>query len=461
MNIPTKLNMAAVLVSACFVISACANFTHFNESQSGFDGRQKTTFIDAKQRVIVSNKLSDDQIRTCAEPSPDALSAIAASQDLSFGNGSIDLGLGNALAESAGSIGLRTQSIQLMRDAMYRLCEMYMSGAISDLSFETMNRRFQSSMVAILAIEQLTGAVRPPALGLEGRASTGPDPASAVKFADAETSARAELKAAEKALADHLSGEYAEASQNLAKQKAEINAKEIKDSEIEDQLKPHVERMKAADAKKNELEADVQTWTDAHKIAQRNIRAALRPTSRASSDADFEQRDEDECCDVQARTEVAEAVRGIVSDTLSLTFSRELCTTILINAMVEEPIAAGDDAPPAQILSHCLDQMEETANMLSAQTSVTRARANAIDAITNELIKDPENEDVANLFEMLSGEAPANFFLETTPVHGYASADPPLHGGANYEDAYGVEDGPIRRTAEGPLKSRDGELPES
>ena len=68
----------------------------------------------------------------CAEPSPDALSSFASSISGSAavtgeGSGS----LASALSEAAGSIGLRTQSITLMRDALYRVCEAYYNGAIS------------------------------------------------------------------------------------------------------------------------------------------------------------------------------------------------------------------------------------------------------------------------------------------------------------------------------------------
>lgn len=45
---------------------------------------------------------------------------------------------------------------------MYRNCEAYALGGASSIGLGTLQRRFQSTMVAILAIEQLTGAVRVP-----------------------------------------------------------------------------------------------------------------------------------------------------------------------------------------------------------------------------------------------------------------------------------------------------------
>ena len=67
--------------------------------------------------------------------------------------------LSNALGSSAASIGLRTQSITLMRDALYRMCEANANQAISGVSVEMILRRSQDLTAVIMAIEQLTGAV--------------------------------------------------------------------------------------------------------------------------------------------------------------------------------------------------------------------------------------------------------------------------------------------------------------
>ena len=162
MNKITLRAKAAVSVMALIILQGCASMTHYNKSQPmnfrSYPG-QVVTSLDAKQRVVLSNHTRDG-IAACAEPSPDALSALAATQEGSFGNGSVNAGLNASLQEQAASIGLRTQSIQLMRDAMYRLCEGYLSNSLDPMSFETLHRRFQNTMVAILAIEQLTGTVK-------------------------------------------------------------------------------------------------------------------------------------------------------------------------------------------------------------------------------------------------------------------------------------------------------------
>jgi hypothetical protein len=134
------------------LLAGCAEMTHLTRTRSVSGG--DAILIDAKQRGIFTRR---DVL--CAEPSPDALSAIAASQNMNIGTPKgTTIGQSISIAEAAASIGLRTQSIQLMRDHMYRLCEAYQSGAIGPVGLQLLHRRFQTTMVAILAIEQLTGA---------------------------------------------------------------------------------------------------------------------------------------------------------------------------------------------------------------------------------------------------------------------------------------------------------------
>lgn len=120
--------------------------------------------IDVKQRAIIVVKRKDANATVvCAEPSPDALSAYAMQLALEGSTPSQgELKLAASSQESAAYIGLRTQSIQLLRDAMYRNCEAYANGAIDEAQYGIASRRYQRSMVALLAIEQLTGAIRVP-----------------------------------------------------------------------------------------------------------------------------------------------------------------------------------------------------------------------------------------------------------------------------------------------------------
>ncbi len=173
--------MIACLLAALSVValSGCGNLQRQSRTFST-DGQSGIT-VDASQRAIYSvNKTLGDgkQWRAfCAEPSPDALSALVSSLGLDASVGAAGvakaLGLAGSAQDSTASIGLRTQTIQLLRDAMYRLCEGYASGALNDISFARLQRRYQHVMLALLAIEQLTGPVVAQQAALSGSTSAG------------------------------------------------------------------------------------------------------------------------------------------------------------------------------------------------------------------------------------------------------------------------------------------------
>ena len=148
----------ASLLSACSA-NHDAVFRSFDATQGN------SVAIDAKQRLAIANIRKGyygvpDQMVVCAEPSPDALSVLGASFSASGSEAQkFALDLAGASSESAEKIGLRTQTITVMRDEMYRLCEQYQSGALSAPGFERLQRRNQNYMMGLLAIEQLTGVV--------------------------------------------------------------------------------------------------------------------------------------------------------------------------------------------------------------------------------------------------------------------------------------------------------------
>lgn len=155
--------LSALILSAC---GSLGNLTAVNKKEtlgSGMSGKGYApagVFIDAKQRAILSNRRPDKDIRVvCAEPMPDALSAIAAQAGVSVSDISNAVSAEGGASEAAANIGLRTQTIQTLRDGFYRVCEAYMNG-LSEEQYSIMLRRFQTNMIALLAIEQLTGAVK-------------------------------------------------------------------------------------------------------------------------------------------------------------------------------------------------------------------------------------------------------------------------------------------------------------
>ena len=140
------------------------------------DIRQRAVLV-APHKVVTENmdkdgkstgKITVDKgMFVCAEPSPDAMASLA--YELAAKGGVPEKASGEiafAMHDSAAFTGIRTQSIQLLRDFGYRLCESHLSGAITSSQYDLLMRRFQKNTVALLAIEQLTGTVKAPPIVL-------------------------------------------------------------------------------------------------------------------------------------------------------------------------------------------------------------------------------------------------------------------------------------------------------
>lgn len=167
-----ELSIATAVLSGC---SANHNSIYRDLRTSAGTG----ALVDIKQRAIMAGErnaktANGNQKVVCAEPSPDSLSAyaaeIAAKTDTGKG---VSVELATAFQESVAFVGLRTQSIQLLRDAMYRSCEAYMNGAISESQYSVLARRYQKHAIALLAIESLTGTVKAPAVTINTSGSAG------------------------------------------------------------------------------------------------------------------------------------------------------------------------------------------------------------------------------------------------------------------------------------------------
>lgn len=236
-----KLKKITLLIAASLSIVGCANQ---NSIYRTFDiAKGESPMVDIRQRAVLvapnkattekfdkDNKLtekisSERGMFVCAEPSPDAMASLA--YELAAKGGVPEKASGElafAMHDSAAFTGIRTQSIQLLRDFGYRLCESHLSGAITSAQYDLLMRRFQKNTVALLAVEQLTGTVKlsPIVLTSSGKAEA--------------TKSLAEQRVEREKLDDRIS--------DLDKQK--------------DALKKKRDDAKAADAKTDTTELDGQ-----------------------------------------------------------------------------------------------------------------------------------------------------------------------------------------------------------
>lgn len=184
-NYMVALARIAVLASLCATFGCGANF---NSVYRKFETDDDSVLIDAKQRLIAITTLKEEGAKDtsgnattltrtllCAEPSPDALSAMSAAASASGSYKEVSAQIAGSISEVASNIGLRTQTIQLLRDGMYRICEAYLNGALLPKEYVAEQRRYQVMTAGLLAIESLTTVVTPKQVVLRGdsAASTG------------------------------------------------------------------------------------------------------------------------------------------------------------------------------------------------------------------------------------------------------------------------------------------------
>lgn len=189
MDLSRKMRMPLVLAALVWV-AGCADLHTVGRTTRvpiGKDGGL-AVHLDAQQRLVIFAAN-----RYCAEPSPDALAAYASALGLSGSKLPTEtFGASMANNSVAGSIGLRTQSITLMRDTLYRICEARQNDTLSDVQVAVLLARSQDLTAVILAIEQLTGAVAATPVILSAGGSS-----SALGSLSANTQAVAAAKQAE------------------------------------------------------------------------------------------------------------------------------------------------------------------------------------------------------------------------------------------------------------------------
>ena len=179
--------------------------------------------LDIQQRLAIVNGIG----RFCAEPSPDALAAYAAAIGLSASVPAKGTGtLAQSGSSSAASVGLRTQSITLMRDGLYRMCEAYANGQLSPAQVMTFLSRSQDLTAVVLAVEQLTGpvAARQAQLGGSARADATATASSVSKAIAALTKHKQRLTDRKEKLTREKSALKAEQMNlNLAQKQTDLN----------------------------------------------------------------------------------------------------------------------------------------------------------------------------------------------------------------------------------------------
>ena len=207
--------------------------------------RDRANYNWTEDRIIPTRIL-------CAEPSPDVAKVMQAAFGGSiaaevFGKGGGAAALSATSAEALAQLGERLATIQLLRDGLYRACEAYANGALTETAYVVMLSRFDDTMVTMLLGELAAGAFGRSLAALGGTAEARSFASTLPKMAK-ETEDAASLA---KSKADEKEKEAAEAQEraDAAKKKADESGKsEDREDAIQAQKEADAKKAEAAEA---------------------------------------------------------------------------------------------------------------------------------------------------------------------------------------------------------------------
>lgn len=377
---------------ACLLGTAgcSANYVTVDRSTDfGDDGR--AIHLDAKQRVVLTKKGQDDfgEI-VCAEPGADALSAVSGGASLGVGaTGTGSASGGASSSEGVGSLSLRTQTTETLKQTLYRICEMYFNRGLDRRMVMSLHQRFQNSTVAIAAIEQLTKATVAQAVAISGTAKA---------KASAETLLQIEnvLKRAEER---ESQSERRLKESRLDAAKAQRKAREDRDAANRarsagrpaDEVARLDETASRSEAEAAQAQSDLEREEKASRRAKSNREAIAKSHEAAKSAAETEASATASLqatpagglapTDAAGIASVAAAVEKIVLAHMQQDHVRDACVTFLAeSAKVQTRTAAQLDktteAASRQKLQEALSETQSTAQWCQTYLSNNPVRKN-------------------------------------------------------------------------------------
>ena len=388
-----------VLIGIAITMGGCFHVIPTFDASDG-----KSRLIEAKHRAIISVKrpligsdgrpVLDERrkqvtsLAVCAEPSPDALQATVVALKKKLPAEAVKALFSFEKSEIPEYVGLRTQTIQLLRDAYFRLCEAFLNDGVDAIAYDVLQRRFQRQIVALLAVEQLTGAVTA-GRGTATRSSTtaATDVAKAIEESEQILLDLEKKKEAEKDLAElKAHGEAKETAIEATKRRIAV-------------IQGQIERRQHLIIKL--LEAEFVRTTQGTQNS--NAEDSSKDTDRRSASA-----------------EVANAVRAITLNAINQDYESQVCFETLRfhnnssqfrNDVNNAFDSAGleKDLKEDVFMDHCRNLFASQAAFHSARVSVVEAYASAIERVTEGMLSGDGKlsaKDAADYIRMLADSVP-------------------------------------------------------
>jgi hypothetical protein len=351
------------------MLGACADYYSIgrrttlpaNNSKNGL-----AVHLDAQQRVVMVGPTGI----YCAEPSPDAMAAYAQAAALGVSIPGQGAGSGASGSQSdIASIGLRTQSITLMRDALYRLCEAGANGKVSAISTTQLLARSQDLTAVVVAVEQVTGATAAAQSALT-HTSNANATATAIGGADQIDAANKNVErkeATRQRAQDDLDAKKAE----VDKQGMVVNAAEkAAADETDEEKKPGLEATAKTEREKldtlkrqqtnletrlsNAQEAESRARDIADKVASQGIAADTSAGAGTSGSSEFSENASTRGLTDASAKEVAKSVENMVTTVLNKDYTGADCMVLLTNIAT-----ISVDAEHKELLDNTLKQCAE------------------------------------------------------------------------------------------------------
>lgn len=196
-----KLPVVFLGVGLTAFVSGCNTFTNYKE----LEANERLAIVTEVKRSQGGGQFEEFKV-TCPEASPDALMMLAGSVS---GASKAGVNLAAAYSENGSNIGLRTHSIQLLRDQLFSICQAYANQGLSNFTYQSLLARNQRNTIILMAIEQLTGVLKTPQVAISTTAQAGNVPLR--ELTEELEAERAKLKA----IPDQSSQEANDTKQNI------------------------------------------------------------------------------------------------------------------------------------------------------------------------------------------------------------------------------------------------------
>lgn len=385
-----------ILLAAGLTLGACgADFNSIGRRTTLPYDKQVAIHLDAQQRVVMVGRNGV----YCAEPSPDAIAAYAQAAALGVSIPGQGAGSGAGASQSdIASIGLRTQSITLMRDALYRLCEASANDTVSSISATQLMGRSQDLTAVVVAVEQLTGATVAAQAALT-HTSNANAAATAIGGADQLDAANknVELKSATRARAESdlaaknaevdaqqtVAGEAKTAAENADEsEKPSLTARSESEQVKLDSLTREQKNLQDRVANAKEAESRAQDIAD--KVAAAGTQADTSAAAGTTGSSEISQNTSQAgLTDVSAK-EVAQSVENMVTTVLNKDYTGADCMVLLTN-LTSIPVPAGREQMLQSTIDQCKVLLEAKISAETAKYLTVAASYRAPDADTNRI----------------------------------------------------------------------------